>query len=69
VKAGTERVGVAEVERLDEVAKVLGDRATPAVKRIIVGRGGFTAELERLSRARADIQLVDLPGLYGTGGQ
>ncbi len=65
VKAGTERVGVTELDRLDAVAMLLGERGAASVKRLLVGRAGFTAELERAISRRSDVQLVDLRRLYG----
>ena len=65
VKATREPVGLQELTRLDEIAGGLGDRAAPMVKRLLVGRAGFTAELGREARRRADVELVDLDRLYG----
>lgn len=64
VKAGTEPVGVGELERLDELQPRLRDRALPTTKRLLVARAGFTAELRRLTRRRTDVELVDLERLY-----
>jgi uncharacterized protein len=64
VKAGKEAVGVAEVERLDEIAGRLGKRAAPNVQRLLVSRSGFTLNLHRLAATRNDIQLIDLQRLY-----
>ncbi len=64
VKATRDSVGVAEVHRLDEIVVALGERAAPTVKRVLVARAGFTAELTRAARRRADIELVDLDRLY-----
>jgi uncharacterized protein len=64
VKATREAVGVQQLERLDLIAGALGDRASSAVQRILVARAGFTAELTRKARRRADVELVDLDRLY-----
>ncbi len=71
VKAGARLTGIAELERLDVIVGRLA--ATPPrrrvavgeVKRILVARAGFTAELVRASRARTDVELVDLDRIYG----
>jgi uncharacterized protein len=65
VKATREPVGQHELDRLDEIALALGARAGTVVKRVLVARAGFTAELVRESRRRGDIELVDLDRLYG----
>ena len=64
VKATKEPIGVQELYRLDEIAVALGDRGAPLIKRVLVARAGFTAELGRESRRRADVELVDLDRLY-----
>jgi uncharacterized protein len=64
VKATREPVGAAQLDRLDQIGAALGDRAAPLVKRVLVGRAGFTAELSRLARRRHDVELVDLDRLY-----
>ena len=64
VKAGKERVGVAQVARVDDIVARLGHRAAPDVHRILVSRAGFTVELERLAARRPELQLVDLHRLY-----
>jgi hypothetical protein len=43
----------------------MGQRAAPHVRRLLVARAGFTAELRRLARQRSDVELVDLSRLYG----
>jgi uncharacterized protein len=63
-KAGAEPIGLAELERLDNEVGLLGKRAMPITKRLLFGRSGFTAELQRLSRKSADLELVDLRRLY-----
>ena len=63
-KAGKTAVGVAELARLDDLAGKLGDRAATEVKRLLVARGGFTAELERLAARRGDVELIGLDRLY-----
>ena len=64
VKAGKERVGVAQITRLDDVVARLGQRAAPEVHRLVVSKAGFTVELERLAARRPELQLVDLHRLY-----
>jgi uncharacterized protein len=65
VKATREAVGLQELARLDEIANALGDRGAAIVRRVLVGRAGFTAELQREARRRGDVELVDLDRLYG----
>ena len=65
VKADLQRVAVGQLDRLDTIAPLLGARAAPAVQRVLVSRGGFTAELERTASHRHDVTLVDLDRLYG----
>ena len=65
VKATKEPIGIQELERLDQIAGALGERGAPAIKRLLVARAGFTAELGRESRRRSDVELVDLDRLYG----
>jgi uncharacterized protein len=67
VKATKDPVGLQELVRLDQIAAALGERGAPLIKRIIVARAGFTAELGREARRRFDVELVDLDRLY-TGG-
>ncbi len=64
VKATRESVGVQQLGRLDQIAAALGDRGAPLVKRVLVARAGFTAELGREARRRPDVELVDLNRLY-----
>lgn len=63
-KAEREPMGIAELDRLDEVVRLIGARAKPTVRRLLVARGGFTSELKRRVRARPDVELVDLARLY-----
>lgn len=65
VKAERQAMGIAELERLDDLARGLGAKAAPTVRRLLVARSGFTAELTRQVRSRADVELVDLDRLYG----
>lgn len=65
VKAEREPVGQAQLARLDEIAAALGKRAVPTVRRLLVARSGFTAELRRTVRQRGDVELIDLDRLYG----
>jgi uncharacterized protein len=64
VKAGSTRVGREELDRLDAIADRLGNHRGPDLKRLIVARSGFTAELERIASGRGDVELVDLRRLY-----
>jgi uncharacterized protein len=63
-KAGSDPVGRNQLERLDSIANDLDKRAAPTVKRLLVARSGFTAELRRLARNRSEVELVDLSRLY-----
>ena len=63
-KAGPTPVGLGELARLDDIAAALGDRAGAGLRRLLVGRGGFTAELRRMARQRPDVELADLERLY-----
>jgi uncharacterized protein len=65
VKATREPIGQQELDRLDEIALALGARAGTVVKRLLVARAGFTAELVRDARRRGDVELVDLNRFYG----
>ena len=56
--------GVGQLERLDHIAVLLGARARPELRRLLFAAGGFTAELRRLARRRADVDLIDLDRLY-----
>lgn len=64
VKAEKQPMGLAELERLDTIAPKLGDRAGTSVRRMLVARAGFSAELRRVARTRGDIELVDIDRLY-----
>jgi uncharacterized protein len=64
VKAENAPMGEAELHRLDEVIGALRTRQAPMVKRLLVARRGFTAELKRTARRRGDIELIDLDRLY-----
>ncbi len=65
VKAEAQPMGIAELDRLDEIGQSLGKRAGSSVKRLLVARSGFSAELRRAARNRGDVELVDLDRLYG----
>jgi uncharacterized protein len=67
VKADGKPMGVGQLERLDRIAARLGDRAAPAVRRVLVARRGFTAELTREAKRRGDTSLVDLDRIYDAG--
>jgi uncharacterized protein len=64
VKSERQAMGLAELDRLDELAAALGSKAAPVVKRLLVARSGFTAELTRTARGRSDVELIDLDRLY-----
>ena len=71
VKSGIERVGIAELQRLDSIIDTLSaTRSAPHalvrldVRRILVARAGFTVELTRAAARRGDVELVDLHRLY-----
>ena len=64
VKAENTAMGIAELERLDRIAAKLGERAATSVRRMLVARSGFSAELKRTARVRNDVELVDLQRLY-----
>jgi hypothetical protein len=49
---------------LDGIAARLGDRAAPAVRRVLVARRGFTAELRREASRRGDTSLIELDRIY-----
>jgi hypothetical protein len=63
VKAEAVPIGPAELARLDAAVETVG-AASATVKRLLVSRGGFTAELRRVARRRGDVELVDLHRLY-----
>ena len=63
-KAGAEAVGLAELARLDDVIGRMGVRASSLTKRLLFARSGFTSEVRREARRRADVELVDLRRLY-----
>jgi uncharacterized protein len=66
VKSGQERTGLDQLERLDAaVSKLDPAKVAAPPKRLLVARSGFTRELEQRARTRADVELVDLPRLYG----
>jgi uncharacterized protein len=64
VKADGKPMGAAQLERLDGIAARLGDRAAPAVRRVLVARRGFTAELRREASRRGDTSLIELDRIY-----
>lgn len=64
VKAEMEPVGPAVLAALDQVADGLTTEGAEPVRRLIIGRGGFTAPMRRLARGRPDVELVDLHRLY-----
>lgn len=64
VKAEKTAMGLAELGRLDQITAKLGGRAATSVRRMLVARSGFSAELKRTARSRNDVELVDLERLY-----
>jgi uncharacterized protein len=67
VRADGKPMGVGQLDRLDQIALRLGDRAAPSVRRVLVARRGFTAELTREAKRRGDTSLVDLDRIYDPG--
>lgn len=66
VKSGQERSGLDQLERLDAAVALLDQKLVAAPpKRVLFARSGFTRELEQRARLRTDVELVDLPRLYG----
>jgi uncharacterized protein len=64
-KSGHSPTGPAELDRLDLAVSMLPiEKVGPPVKRILVSRSGFTRELQKQARLRADVELVDLNRLY-----
>ncbi len=63
-KAGNDPIGLDQLSRLDHVVGGLGERSAPAVKRLLVARSGFTAELRGAARSRTDVELADMKRLY-----
>lgn len=64
VKAEQTPMGKAELDRLDEAIAALRARTAPSVRRLLVARRGFTAELRREARRRGDVELIDLERLH-----
>lgn len=60
-KAG-ERVGRSRLRALERARSALGSRAAHA--KLALFAPAFSAELEREGARRADVELVDLDGLY-----
>lgn len=60
VKATHQRVGPAELARLDQIAEAL----QPAAKHLLVSRSGFTSPLRQAAALRNDVILADLATLY-----
>lgn len=66
VKSGQERTGLDQLKRLDTAVSMLDARRVAAPpKRLLVARSGFTRELEQHARTRPEVELIDLPRLYG----
>jgi hypothetical protein len=57
-------MGADQLDRLDTIAARLATDPGHNIMRLLVARGGFTAELERIASRRPDRQLVDLHRLY-----
>ncbi len=64
VKADNAPMGVAQLARLDDAVEALRARKAPVVRRLLVARRGFTAELRRVARRRSDVELIDMARLY-----
>jgi uncharacterized protein len=66
VKATAQRVGIAQLERLDAAAERIGapGPARREIRRLLVSAAGFTAELQREADRRPDVVLVDVDRLY-----
>ncbi len=64
VKSGQERMGLAELDRLDQAVLLLPGDLPTTVKRLLVARAGFTRELEQRARQRDDVELIDITRLY-----
>jgi len=67
VKADGKAMGISQLERLDQIVARLDDRAADTVRRVLVARKGFTAELAREARRRGDTSLVGLDRIYNPG--
>ncbi len=61
VKATDARVGVDQLDRLDEAAR---RTHSPNCHRLLFSRSGFTTDLERQAAGRPEVQLIDLHRLY-----
>ena len=64
VKAENAPMGAAELHRLDEAIDAIRARKSQNVRRLLVARRGFTADLKRTARRRGDVELIDLHRLY-----
>jgi uncharacterized protein len=62
VKATSQAVGPAELDRLDYIAASVAPDAT----RVLVARSGFTSPLRRRAEKRGDVVLADLHALYAS---
>jgi uncharacterized protein len=65
-KATVQRVGVAQLERLDAAAARIRAprRGRTEIRRLLVSVAGFTAELRREADRRPDVVLADIDRLY-----
>ena len=64
VKAEQTPMGMSELARLDDAIASLRAKTAPTVRRLLVARRGYTAELKREARRRGDVELIDLARLY-----
>ncbi len=70
VKATSERVGLTQLNRLDEGVAVVEQRYPKKVapkrtiRRLLVSKNGFTTDLVRTVARRDDVELIDLDRLY-----
>lgn len=53
-----------ELQRLERARVLLGDRAHPRARLILMSRKGFAKGLRQAARGRSDVELVDLERLY-----
>jgi uncharacterized protein len=65
VKATQKTVGHGELTRLEHLRDLLpSDKVSGQVKLLLFSRSGFTAEIQKSSAGRGDVELIDLPRLY-----
>ena len=65
-KATMAPMDLPQLQRLEHLRALLPDaRVEAPPKLLLFARSGFTGELARVADGRADVELVDLPRLYG----